>query len=58
MPAPNPIPSSDRKRVKQDVRLADYDRGFQARLDGDMFEFDRQLAWRRGWLEADTQEEA
>jgi hypothetical protein len=45
-------------RKLEDARLADYDNGFQAQIDGAGFSFDQPLDWRRGWLEADTAEDS
>jgi hypothetical protein len=42
--------------LPEDVDHADYDRGFEAQLLGASFDFDKPLAWRLGWLEADTHE--
>jgi hypothetical protein len=41
---------------REDVRLADYDNGLRAQIAGTSFDFTQPLAWRRGWLEADTHE--
>jgi hypothetical protein len=40
-------------RRKIDVALGEYHNGFQAQLNGYAFDFDKELAWRRGWFEAD-----
>jgi hypothetical protein len=42
---------------RDDVRLADYNNGFLAHQQGQPFEFNQNIAWRRGWYEADLAEE-
>jgi hypothetical protein len=52
-----PLPRSHvPRKVELDIRLADYDNGFAAQLAGASFDFGQPLGWRRGWLQADTEE--